>query len=175
MKTCYKAWTSVHCCIQKLLIKDTNLWVATIFCLARTHIRTLDFRPHAHRTHVCVLPKFDSHTHTHVYSKREILKQILHFLCTFFMHLIPFQAQSNKVGPWNSIESSLYCQKSPKLGLFYPKTCKKRAKLRSHVAHMKNGRTHAHFESLFARTLHTCERARACACANLISQLTACI
>ena len=30
-----------------------NLWVATIFCLARTHIRTLDFRPHAHRTHVC--------------------------------------------------------------------------------------------------------------------------
>ena len=30
------------------------MWVATIFCLARTHIRTLDFRPHAHRTHVCV-------------------------------------------------------------------------------------------------------------------------
>ena len=43
-----------------------NLWVATIFCLARTHIRTLDFRPHAHRTHVCVLPKFESHTHMHV-------------------------------------------------------------------------------------------------------------
>ena len=60
------------------------------------------------------------------------------------MHLIPFQAQSNKVGPWNSIESSLYCQKSHKLGLFYPKTCEKRAKLQSHVAHMKNGRTHAH-------------------------------
>ena len=40
-----------------------NLWVATIFCLARTHIRTLDFRPHAHRTYVCVLPKFQSHTH----------------------------------------------------------------------------------------------------------------
>ena len=44
----------------------SNLWVATIFGLARTHIRTLDFRPHAHRTHVCVLPKFESHTHTHV-------------------------------------------------------------------------------------------------------------
>ena len=126
------------------MIRFHNLWVATIFCLARTHIRTLDFWPHAHRTHVCILPKFDSHTHTHVYSKREILKQILHFLCTFFMHLIPFQAQSNKVGPWNSIESSLYCQKSPKLGLFYPKTCEKRAKLRSQVTHTKNGRTHAH-------------------------------
>ena len=34
-----------------------KLWVATIFCLARTHIRTLDFWPHAHPTHVCVLPK----------------------------------------------------------------------------------------------------------------------
>ena len=28
------------------------MWVATIFCLARTHIRTLDFWPHAHRTHI---------------------------------------------------------------------------------------------------------------------------
>ena len=37
-----------------------------IFCLARTHIRTLNFRPHAHRTHVCILSKFESHTHTHV-------------------------------------------------------------------------------------------------------------
>ena len=28
-----------------------------------------------------------------------------------------------KVGPWKSIESSIYHQKSPKLGLFHPKTC----------------------------------------------------
>ena len=31
---------------------------------ARTHIRNFNFRPHAHRTKVCVLPKFKLHTHT---------------------------------------------------------------------------------------------------------------
>ena len=82
------------------ILVHINLWVATIFCLARTHIRTLDFRPHARRTHVCVLPKSESHTHTHVYSIRVILKQILHF---FF--LLSWQ---NKVQNW---------------ALFYPKTC----------------------------------------------------
>ena len=80
------------------------------------------------------------------------------------MHLIPFQAQSNKVGPWNSIESSLYCQKSPKLGLFYPKTYEKRAKLRSHITHIKNGRTHAHRTHTLKAFLHahrTCANVRA--------------
>ena len=32
--------------------------------------------------------------------------------------------------------------------------------------------SHARFKMLFARTSHTCECARTCACANLISQLT---
>ena len=62
-----------------------------------------------------------------------------------------------------------------KRGLFLSK---KRAKLPQHVAHPKK-RPHAHtsharFDSLFARTLHMCKRARTCACANLFSQLTVC-
>ena len=83
------------------------------FFLSRTHIRTLDFRPHANRTHMCVLPKIHfTPAHAHLWQKGHFEANLAH--------------------------------KSPKLGLFYPKTCEKRAKLRSHVAYMKNGRMHAH-------------------------------
>ena len=89
------------------------------------------------------------------------------------MHLFPFQAKSKKVGPWKKIESSL---KSPRLGLFLPKNVRKTCEIaiarRTHEKWLHARTSHAHFESLFARTSHTCERARTCACANLISQLT---
>ena len=62
--------------------------------------------------------------------------------------------------------------KSQNWTLFIPK----RADLRLHVAHPKkrpHARTsHTRFESLFARTSQTCGRARTCACAKSISQLT---
>ena len=59
-----------------------------------------------------------------------------------------------------------------KIGPFFTQ---KRAKIA--IARRTPGRphartSHARFKSLFARTSHTCVRARTCACANLISQLT---
>ena len=49
-----------------------------------------------------------------------------------------------KVGQWESIENSLYYQKKVQNWALWTLFTPKRAKLQLHVAHLKNGRTHAH-------------------------------
>ena len=66
------------------------------------------------------------------------------------MHLFPFQAKSNKVGPWKKIESSL---KSPRLGLFLPKNVRKTCEIaiarRTHEKWPHARTSHTRFESLW--------------------------
>ena len=47
-------------------------------------------------------------------------------------------------------------KKSPKLGLFYPKTCEIVIAHRTHKLRPHARTSHARFESLFARTWHVC-------------------
>ena len=45
----------------------------------RTHIRTLDFRPHANRTHMCVLPKIHfTPAHAHLWQKGHFEANLAH-------------------------------------------------------------------------------------------------
>ena len=54
MKTCYKAWTLVHCCIQKLLIKDTGSSITTLKWFSwYLQIRDLHLRP----SYLCLCSK----------------------------------------------------------------------------------------------------------------------
>ena len=70
-----------------------------------------------------------------------------------FMHLFPFQAKSNKVGPWKKIESSL---KSPRLGLFLPKNVRKTCEIA--IARRTHEKwPHAHRTRANVRALCVCE------------------
>ena len=116
-----------------------------IFCLASTHIRTLEFRPHAHRTHMCVLPKFDSHTH--VYSKRKILKQILHFLCTFLCTKFQFKHNQIKYDHGTAQKGVFTAKKVQNQAFFTPKraknvrNCDRKSHTRKMAARMHIART----------------------------------
>ena len=144
-----------NCELRRFFASHARTFAHSIF--GRTHIaRTCAFCQSSNRTrtsHVCCCACAiyqNSHPHTHVFSKKLILQQIL----LFFLHFIT--------------------KRSLKFCHFYPKTCEIAIARRTPKKRPHARTSHAHFESLFARTSHTCVGARTCACANFISQLTDC-
>ena len=179
----------------------TKAWVATVFCVARTHLARPDFSAHAH---VCAPSFYDgrtSHPHAHLFCSKsnledtfikKSLQKICKLLKTFlfktqrfwnmiilsfdFLHTqkknLCMQKKQNKEKIW------LFSNKIRKISNFCLKSGQN---VWSHVCGVwpaqkwsRAHTSHTCFKSLFARTRTRATAHRTCACAHAPSQPIPC-
>ena len=154
-------WSVFEKFIQKLIIYFRTELRQILTLHARTLYVSI-FKPHAHRMHVCILPRFNSHLHTHV----------CRFLSKFALFLsilvnIDVKTRLNSISrtirPKNGIEKCENQKILVFIGQKWVFFTQKRAiaiPRRSLEKEPHACTSYARFYSSFARTLHSCKCAR---------------